>query len=283
MAVPRSSVAIIVGILLAMNCIGAQETSAPTELGKRDLWDSNFLNKRPPGKGKTLPKTNDDALVGITLWRLRPSNSNDDPGVRSLIHDDDQTREWTPERIQADTALHENDKVRLSIESARKGYLYVIDRDEYADGSKSDPYLIFPTLKLRGGLNAVSAGTLVEIPSQDDSPPYFRMRRSRPDQRAELLTILVTPRPIENLQIGLGRLQLDPSQVAAWDRRWRTTLHRLDAPEGGPGQTYTPTEKEAGSGHKMLTQDDPTPETLYRLDARPGVPLLIDLQLRIAK
>ena len=75
----------------------------------------------------------------------------------------------------------------LSFESARAGFLYVIDREQYADGSASEPYLIFPTSRTRGGDNRVEAGRLIEVPDQADRPNYFSVRRSRPDQVAETL------------------------------------------------------------------------------------------------
>jgi hypothetical protein len=45
--------------------------------------------------------------------------------------------------------------VRLSIEASRRGHLYVIDQEAYADGSLGAPLLIFPTLRIRNGDNAV--------------------------------------------------------------------------------------------------------------------------------
>ena len=54
----------------------------------------------------------------------------------------------------------------MSIESPRSGFLYVIDREQYADGSTSDPYLIFPTQKIHAGNNAVSPGKVIELERQ---------------------------------------------------------------------------------------------------------------------
>ena len=273
----------IMAILLAMfPATLAQRAQPQPELTTRDLWDSNLLSKRPTGKGKRWPTAQDDAIVGITLWRLRPSVPTDNSNVRSLIHEDGQAGEWTPERITTDTPLHEGDKVRISIESARTGYLYVIDCDEYQDGSKGEPYLIFPTLAIRSGDNDVRAGVLIELPAPEDMPPYFKMRRGRSDQSGELLTILVSPKPIEHLQIGRSRLRLNAGQVAFWNNEWKSTTYKIDA-RGDAGTPYTPAEKAAGSGGKMLTQDDPVPEIMYHVDAKPGEPLMIDLLLQVSK
>jgi hypothetical protein len=65
-----------------------------------------------------------------------------------------------------------------------------------------EPVLIFPTTRTRGGDNRVKAGRVIEIPSQDDSPPFFTMRKSRADNTGENLIVLVTPAPIADLEIG---------------------------------------------------------------------------------
>jgi hypothetical protein len=89
----------------------------------------------------------------------------------------------------------------MSIEAARTGYLYVVDQEIYADGSKSEPSLIFPTTRTRSGDNSVKAGRVIEIPAQDDAPPYFTLKRTRADHVGENVIVLVTPTPIESLTI----------------------------------------------------------------------------------
>src|SRR5581483_11681349 len=142
-----------------------------------------------------------DTVLGVTIWRLRPPRVND-TGARLLKHSPSVVAEWTPVRVGSDAPLSENSLVRLSIEAARTGYLYVIDREEYADGTLGQPYLIFPTTKIRNGNNQVSAGRVIEIPDREDDPIYFKLERSRPDQVGERLTVLVTPQPLGDLAIG---------------------------------------------------------------------------------
>jgi len=199
-----------------------------------------------------------------------------------MIHEDQATTEWTPERTTIDTPLQEGQKARISIEAARNGYLYVLDRDEYADGTHSDSYLIFPTLRTRAGDNRVSAGTVIEIPSADDTPPCFTVRRSRPDQINEVLTVLVSSEPIPGLRLGRERLRLAETQVAAWEKQWKAKAYRLDA-AGQAGRPYSLAEREAGKQGKPLTQDDPLPQTMYRVEAKPGGTLLLEFPLRISK
>lgn len=269
----------MVFVLVALAAPAQQE-----EERTRQLWDTNLLTKRPAGTHTKpmAPTKLDDALIGITLWRLRPTRPTDESGVRALIHEETISHEWTPERISADTPLFEGQKVRISIETARNGYLYVIDRDQYFGGDKSDPSLIFPTLRIRGGNNRVMAGTVVEIPSTDDDRSYFTVKRSRDDQVKELLTVLVTTEPISGLQIGRDRQKLTHQQVANWERQWKTAVHRLEA-KAQAGKPLTVAEKQAGAGHTLLTADDPVPQTMYRVDAKGSAPLLVEVPLHIAK
>ena len=111
-------------------------------------------------------KTNSEVMeIGVTIWRLQPTSANDG-SARVLVMEEARPTEWTPQRIEADTPLKVGERVRLSIESPRAGYLYVIDREQYADGSYGDAYLIFPTLRTRGGDNEVRPGKLIDIPAQ---------------------------------------------------------------------------------------------------------------------
>ncbi len=253
----------------------------------RELWDTNLLNKRPAGRKAEPAKApagvpKDDGFVGITLWRLRPSKPADEQRVRSLIQEESGQREWTPERLTGDTPLLPGQKVRISVESARTGYLYVIDREEYAGGAKGDPYLIFPTLRTRGGNNRVAAGVLIEIPAADDSTPYFTVENTRADQTGELLTILVSKEPLAGVSIGDRRLKLTEAQVEQWEKKWKAKTQRLDA-KGQAGKAYTGAEKDAGAGKSQLTHDDPVPQTMYRVDAKPGAPLLVEFRLNTKK
>jgi hypothetical protein len=222
------------------------------------------------------------ALVGVTVWRLRASNALDEPGARVFVHGEKGDESWTPERVPADAPLSEGQRFRFSFESARSGYLYVIDREEYADGSRGDPYLLFPTTSIRGGRNRVAAGTVVEIPSWDDSPPYVWLKKSRADHVAEVLTVLVTPSPLEGIKAGAQPLKLSAEQVAGWEKRWGAEVTRLDATEKA-WKPYTAAEKAAGAGEQVLTQGDPAPQTLYLVKSGADEAVLINVPLRLRK
>lgn len=262
----------------------AQQPSAQAEPeeGARQLWNNEFRRLRPSAPPAAKPvSAMGDAMVGVTVWLLREARAGDDQEVR--VSAGGGTKEWTPVRIQADTVLTEGQRVRVGIESARSGYLYVIDREQYADGTLGPPYLLFPILRVRGGDNKVAAGRLVEIPGPEDNPRFLTMRMSRPGQVAEVLILLVMPAPLPELKIERNPIQLSPAQVQAWEKKWGAKVERLEA-RRQVGRTYTRAEKEAAlQGTRLLTYDEPLPQTMYRLEAKPGDPLLVKVPLRIAR
>jgi len=261
----------------------------------RKLWDTAFssssTNKRSPARRRAsgnyriatpnVPVDNvaPDTVVGVTLWRLRPANRSD-AGERLIVHDDNATTEWLPERISANTRLVQGDRLRISVEAVRAGYLYVIDREQYADGTLGEPYLIFPTKRTAGGDNQVAIGKLLEIPAQDDSPPYFTMKKSRPNHVAEVVSVLVSPTPLEDVQITDKALKLTNEQVAEWEKDWGSSVGRLEMTT--TGQTWSKEEKDART--RALTASAPAPQLLfYRPSMKSTEPLFVKLRLQYRK
>lgn len=286
----------------AMTILGLAQPPGDEQVRTRQLWDTTLLEKRPSAGQTPVGQTPagqtpagqtsavkrppshlvKGALVGITVWRLRPSKPGDESGVRALIHETAGDQAWTPERVAAGAPLAEGQKVRVSAEAAQEGYLYIIDRDEYADGTKGAAYLIFPTERTRGGDNHVVPGMVIEIPAQDDDPPYFKVERSRADQVNEVLTLMITPQPMRELKVERQRMKLSDQQVARWEQQWKAKSYKLED-AASEGKVYTVTEKQAARGEKLLTNQDPLPQTMYRVDSKTGSPMMLDVQLRIAK
>src|SRR5688572_33035916 len=257
--------------LITGTLVVAQKSDEAT----RKLWDTAYIT---PAAGKNtgrrrasrkyhiatpnVPVDNvvPESVVGVTIWRLRPAGRADS-GERIIVHDDNAAKEYVPERISANTKLNAGDRVRISVEAARNGYLYVIDREQYADGTLGEPYLIFPTTRTLNGDNQVSVGKLAEIPAQDDSPPFFTIRKSRPDQVAEVLSVLVTPVPLEGVQVTDKAQKLSDAQVASWEKSWSTSVGRLEMET--VGQAWTKDEKDAGAANtRALTAASPAPQML---------------------
>lgn len=280
-------------IFLAISSSLISTAQTPDEV-TRKLWDTAFIT--PAAKNQTasrrrrsgayrvatpnVPVDNvaPDTVVGVTIWRLRPANRSDS-GERLIVHDDKATTEWLPERISATTKLAQGDKLRIAVEAARDGFLYVINREQYADGSLGQPYLIFPTTRTAGGNNEVSVGKLVEIPDQDDAPPFFSMKKSRADHVAEVLSVLVTPTPLP-VEITDKPVKLTETQVAQWERAWGSSVGRLDMTT--VGQSWTKDEKEART--RALTTTAPAPQLVfYRPGAKSTEPMFVKLKLSYRK
>jgi hypothetical protein len=260
----------------------------------RKLWDTAFIDqpKRPgiassPKRRYRIATPNvppdrvvGDTVVGVTLWRLRPSRKTD-TGERILVQEGAEAADWIPERVESNTRLGAGTRVRMSVEAARSGYLYVINREQYADGSLGEPYLIFPTTRTNEGNNAVRKGRIIEIPNQEDRPPFFTLKPSRSDQVSEVISVLVSPTPLDDLTIGASAQKLSVQQVAKWEQSWGGTVGRLEMLNGA-GKSWTRQEKEAGAdATRSMTQDEPAPQTLYyRPGAKSGEPVMVNVALR---
>jgi hypothetical protein len=233
-------------------------------------------------KSRPIPTTTAIEQLGITLWRLRPAKVSD-KGQRMVITEGGRTNEWLPERLEVDTPLSRGDRVRLSIESPRAGYLYVVDRDLHADGGMGNAMLIFPTLGMRGGDNQVRAGKLIDIPALEDDPNYFIATPGMSDQIGEVLTIIVTTSPLA-LPISHQPLAISSSDMAKWERTWSSETEVFEM-EGGAGQTWTAEEKEAAAAKstRQLTRDEPSPQTIFRLSPKSNAAFLVDVRLRYGK
>ena len=286
----RATAIFLLLILLAASVSYVSKAQTQDEQ-TRKLWDTAFITpaaskqnasrRRRSGAYRVatpnVPTDNvaPDTVVGVTIWRLRPANRADS-GERLIVHDDKSTTEWLPERISANTRLVQGDKLRISVEAVRGGFLYVINREQYADGTLGEPYLIFPTTRTAGGDNEVGAGKLVEIPGQEDAPPFFTMRKSRPDHVAEVVSVLVTPTPLEGVQITDKPQKLTETQVAEWEKTWGSSVGRLDMTT--VGQTWTRDEKEART--RALTASAPAPQLVfYRPGMKSTEPMFVKLKL----
>lgn len=253
-----------------------------TRPGKSTTSARRTVYRRTSAQVVSASKPDELSQLGLTIWRLRPATAAD-PNLRIIVQKETDAAEFIPERVPANAPLRIGENIRFSFESPQTGYLYVIDRELYADGTMSEPVLIFPTTRTRKGDNKVEAGKLIEIPAQEDKPNYFTLQMSQlrsVNQTGEVLTVIVAPQPLEGITISAKPLTLTNEQVQRWERQWSTTTETLDL-AGGAGKAWTKAEQEAGaSGLRYLTQDDPEPQTIYRVAVKPGAPLLVKVGLR---
>ncbi|HBY59874.1 MAG TPA: hypothetical protein DEH78_08615 [Solibacterales bacterium] len=182
------------------------------------------------------------------------------------------------ERLKPALPLQSGDGLRLSIEVARQGFLYLIDRELYRDAPRGDPYLLFPSTRIRNAANQVRAGMLIDVPSQGDQPLIIRPQQA--SYAGEELSILVTARPLDIAPAGEEPKPLPPSLVSQWEARWERPAARLDL-ENQPGALWTTREQMSAQSGPLLTQADPMPQILFQAQGAAEDGLLIKYRLTI--
>lgn len=228
----------------------------------RRSWDANFLSHRPATPNSSAPRLNsDDAYLGVTVWRLRLSQPSDNPGIRVQLG---VPGDWTADRVSEHAPLSNGAKFRITVESARAGYLYVIRSRGIAE-------ILYPSLATAAETNYVTPGTVVVVPSPKDPTPHFQYA-----QGDDLYTVLVTPHPIPGIKIGPGRNEIPYEEFADWKIIWSYPVTRLATMYSA--SSLTQAEAEAmNRPTRPLTQSDSTPQDLYRSEAPPGEPIVIDI------
>lgn len=269
------------------------------EYATRTGYDKEFINNRRIGrkpsspKRKRTPRPNNNQpanmngeLIGVTIWRLRPATASDPKNVpRELTPEGEAVLEST----QAHTEFCEGDRVRLSVEYPRPGryYLYLIDREEYGDGTLSEPKLIYPNSTTPPQGNVLTPGELRYIPAYNDPPPYFRLRRNpkRKDQVSERITLIISREPLTFSGCSLvSSCTLSPEQVAQWEKEWGgDTPPKPYEARGGAGRVMTQVEQPDGAGKKDLVRDDPLPQTVYYVAVKPTGKVALAVPLKIAQ
>lgn len=214
--------------------------------------------------------------LGVTIWRLR-SPRDQDSDRRALIREKGKVGVWAAERVESEGTLREGEYVRISVESPSRGYLYVIDRELFADGSTGEPMLIFPW---SGADNRLTPGRLIDIPSEEDDPNYFTAQLTGASQTGEVLTLIVTTAPLD-VGVSDKPVRIAPKELSRWQTLWGGVTERYEM-EGGAGEIWTREEKQAAAkeGRRHLTRDDPVPQTIYRVFNRSNKGMLVNLRLK---
>ncbi len=261
------------------------------EENSRQIWkrppQAPKPQQAPPPKvtyrpvGPAAPSSGDAAVLGVTLWRMRTVKAEDAKGARLLVlpKPGAKAAEKVPERVDPSVELSANDEVRLSVEVPSAGYLYVIDREQSKNGM-SRPYLIYPNRLTPPGDNLVGPGRVLEIPDRRGDPNVFLVD-AKPGQTAEVLSLVVSPEPIAGLKTDGEALELDPALYASWEKKWKVAAQRFDL-AGGQGKAWTEQENEAGAGRGIrLTENDPLPQTMFKVSVKPGSGILVEVPLKI--
>lgn len=234
--------------------------------------------KRPPRPAQANIAEARARQIGVTLWQLsevRPSAT-----IETLLEMLGGKRRYLmPERVSIDTVFEPYDLVRLAFESSRRGYLYVIDQEMYADGTLGDAYMVFPSRRIRSGANLIAPGKPVELPDINGNPFYFELRpadRGGKTPTAEILTVIITDRPITGLQIGERPLLIPENTLNNWRTKWSG---RVEIFESSEKIAYSKRERAAGGGTATLTGDDPLPQTIFLVEGNRSAGSLITVPL----
>jgi hypothetical protein len=223
------------------------------------------------------------ARIGITVWKLDQVPAA--PGSKTLLHESvcqsNEPRDWRPLRAGAGAQIHLGDRVRISIESGLEGYVYVVDREMNGSNRRGIPKLVFPTGRIRGGNNHISPGALIELPDQQDCPPYWTLSSGDPTYSGELVTVLIVEQLLKDVSLQQDAQLLSASVFDAWAKKWTAPLLTMDnrallhAPATEP-------ELAAGQSARTLTESDPFPQTVFaKKDARNNAAILVDFPIRV--
>ncbi len=251
---------------------------------------------KPPTTTNRTNKPEKVSEVGVTMWKLRAPRSSD-TGYKLPVMVNDRREQWTAERVNPETPFQAGDRVRLAVESSDAGYLYVIDSEIYADGSFGEPFLIFPASTDED--NSVRSGLLVDIPDQAEDLPYFLINPKQANYTGELLTVIISPKPLTNMKIDKeGKIknlsdliELETNSVAEIFSRNDTedkifTQAEADSACGSKTRQLVrekSAENPCGTKKRQLTREEPLPQTIYRVKTQAGQPAVSFIKLNVRK
>lgn len=221
-------------------------------------------------KTTDLP-VNRSQQIGLTLWKLSPTTAaNSVEGGEDLpFTGTADARFLTPTRVSLDTLFETGDYVRLSLETSRRGYIYIVDQEMYADGSLGDAFLVFPNKRIRNGANTVAPGKPVELPDLTGNPFYFELRPQNSNGKAiisEVLSVIVTEKPIAGLSIGENPVLITPAKLAGWRSKYAGRAEIFERESATTKQGYTKAERDAANGSGTLTNSDSLPNTIFLVE-----------------
>jgi hypothetical protein len=293
------------GIVFALNQSDETRGLKPREYAQQ--LPQKVAKSRPPSthhKRRTAPDyvpTVDDNSpmsegidVGITFWRLRKARKADDPTLSETTRivkrvrgkEVEGTTKTIPERVVSETAWSDGDMFRLGIESPFECYIYILNQERYADGTLSEPYLVFPSQGDMSRRAKAAPGKLVYVPGE---PDYFEISSLGVNGRekvAEVFVVLLSPLRLDALTPlaeGVANSKVDSNLLQRLQREWDARAWKFEN-LSTPGMSITKVEKHAGSnGAQVLTDDDPEPQTIYHIARKKGDALLITVPVKTKK
>jgi hypothetical protein len=166
------------------------------------------------------------------------------------------------------------ERVRLGFEATRTGYLYVFNRE--AGGGPW--YLIYPTLKMRGGQHLIKPGTLFEMPPEDSGCATFTLEKGQ--GAGEDVAFLLTASPIPELPVRESDYPVDEAVF----NRLRSSAAQPEsrvASRSTVGDSRSGAEQEASEGARRLRYNEPVPQTILTFPDGTGLPVFGMVTLKV--
>lgn len=268
--------------------------------------DNNVVHRNPshkPPKPVTTEAVKTITRIGVTLWKAREPVGNE-PGYYFTSTDDKgKIQKLLAERVGIDTVFKPQDRLRFGVESNTPGYLYVIGRETYNDGTFGRPYAIFPNPESPDDDNTVFPGMLFDYPDQRDETPFLTLDPQKPTYSGEILTLIISPKPLTIMKLDRDNLHLIDSDDLT-DLEFGTDVEvfsRIDNDDkiytkvesasacGAAAREKTardlvlkkPAGHPCGTTSGQLYNDDPHPQTMYHVKVTPGQPAVAFIKLTV--
>jgi hypothetical protein len=215
------------------------------------------------------------AQVGITIWRVESEKAK---GIEQA------GTEQTQHRLDTNAAYTNGEQIRINIISPTGGYLYIVDQEQYSDGTYGPAYLAFPTLTTRNGNNLVRAWEPVQVPAYPSSwrfkPRTLDEGEIRKMQTAEVFTVIISPKPLIDIaRISEKQLKFNKGEFESWQTHWKTAVRQFDM-ENTVGQLVRTGSKGVDQVGQEAAEEEFDAQTIYQVAIKPGTPILITLPLR---
>ena len=275
-------VTLLLGNLVALHGQEGSKGLLPAEAGvktnpNRKTTRRISLRTRRAFTRVSAPAGTEYGQLGITIFRVHAGQSKavEQVGDEQMI-----------ERLDTNAAYTVGDAIRLRIESPTAGYLYIVDQEQYSDGSFGPAVLAFPTAKhlaARRGTNFIRAWAQVEIPAYPASwrftPRKLKEGETRKVQTAEVLTIIISPTAlVDKSRLSEKQLELNRGEFERWRLQWRKPIHQQFEVENSIGERVQSKSVEE-QGEEVIDNNDIGAQTIYQVAIKPGQPLMVTLPL----
>jgi hypothetical protein len=256
--------------------------------------------KKPQAITKYAPESRDNSPmapgvdVGVTFWRLRPARRVDDPVVlepkrivkRIKGKEVETTIKLTPERVESEAQFSDGEKLRVSIEAPFESYVYILNQEQYADGTLSDPFLIYPSAADIRANKRAAPGRLIYVPEE---PDYFEISTLNPGGKkksGEMFTIVLSSELVGMLPALERNEDTRKTDQALFNRLrhdWGGAVWKFQQ-IGEARRNITRVEKKAGpKGGELLADGDPQSQMVYHVARRADGIVLFQIGIKIAQ